>query len=89
MPRIDQQLHNRIYDRVQMLIEGKVEDPDSETPLSKEALTAKLTDLLYKANELRFTTEMALGDMGIARDNYPDITIDLENAFDDLDIPLI
>ena len=89
MPRIDQALKNKIHDRVQILIEGGEVDGEYQRPMNKEALTAKLVDLLYKANDLRFTVGMALGDLGIHRDDDPAILKDLEDAFDDLDIPTI
>lgn len=88
--RVDQQLKNKIYDRVQMLVEGKADPDDCQPPMSKEALTAKLTELLYRANDLRFHVGMALGDLGINREmGEPDIMSDLEIAFDDLDIPTV
>lgn len=87
--RVDQQLKNKIYDRVQMLVEGKVEDPAYEKPMSKEALTAHLTEILYRANDLRFHTGMALGDLGINRNDDPPLLKDLEDAFDALNIPTV
>jgi hypothetical protein len=79
---------DRIYDRVQELIEGRPRDED-EKPMSREALTAKLADLIFRASELNFHVGMALGDLGIHADNYPARMTDLTEAMDNLDIPTI
>ena len=87
--RVDEKLKASIYERVQMLIEGNVDDPCSEKPLSKEALTAKLTDLIYTANDLHFRMGVVLNDLDIERQGSSPVVDAFEWAMDDLRIPTI
>lgn len=75
---------NRIHDRIEQLIEN----PDGD--LSKEALVAKLTELIFHANELSFSVRVALRRLGINDDNGAcKFTQNFNDAMINIDIDMV
>lgn len=84
----DKEHKKRIYERVEKLINGEVDDPDSETPPTKEQLTEKLSELIWDAAEVSFRMKLIMSDLQL-EDSLPPCVDDFEWSMDDLKLPTV